>query len=93
MKAWHGHEEGDAAFGVSLAVCVVTTLLGLPAADGATEQRQGSRGRGEAGLEPHWLQLKWGVAVVSRAFDVWSAFAHGLPQEDVVRDIINLKIR
>lgn len=51
------------------------------------EQKEESGGREEAGLEPQRLHLKWGVAVVSRAFDVWSALAHGLPQEDVVRDL------
>lgn len=56
------------------------------------EQEEGSRERGEAGLDPQWLRLKWGVAVVSRAFDVWSAFTHGLPREDVVRYSLNLMI-
>lgn len=85
--AWHGRDAGDSAFGVSLAVGVVTTLLGPPEVDGGMDEKERLEGEEEEGQEPQWLQLKWGVAVVSRAFDVWSAFKHGLPHGDVVREI------
>lgn len=89
-EAWHGRDADDPAFGVSLAVGVVTTLLGPPEVSGAMDEKEALERPEEEGLDPQWLQLKWGVAVVSRAFDVWAAFEHGLPQEDVVRNGRNL---
>ena len=67
-------------------------MLGPAQADAAMEQEGGGRECGEGVLDAHWLRLKWGVAVVSRAFDVWSASVHGLPLEDVVRDSTKLMV-
>lgn len=65
QNSWSGREDSDTDFGVSLAVDVITTLQGKDTQAGAKA--------GKSNGEPMWLKLKWGMAVASRALDVWSA--------------------
>ena len=79
LITWGGLQAGQGdAYGTSLAVRVVQALLG--------PEKAGNRRRQKKGGEPLWLRLKWGIAIASRAFDVWSA-PSSLPNVDMVSGI------
>lgn len=61
--------------GISLAVRVVRDLRGPSKAGCGRAQEEGG--------EPAWLQLKWGIALAARAFDVTTA-PTSLPVADMV---------
>eukprot|EP00904_Undaria_pinnatifida_P011040 jgi/Undpi1/7066/HiC_scaffold_21.g09540.m1 len=67
---WIGHAAYDTAYGAFLAVNVVKTFMG--------ENYPGYTIDHDSNEEPLWLRLKWGVAIASRALDVWTSCRHGI---------------
>ena len=65
---WIGHAACDTAYGASLAVDVVKTFMG--------KNFTGYAIGDDDDEEPLWLRLKWGVAIASRALDVWTSCRH-----------------
>lgn len=74
---WIGHAAYDTAYGAFLAVNVVKTFMGENYA-GYTIDHDGNK-------DPLWLRLKWGVAIASRALDVWTSCRHGIDDTSVKR--------
>ena len=77
--AWQGRSIDDRSHGIELAVWVLRTLMGPTVVD-VQEIRRGM----ELGHEPDWLQLKWGLVIVSRGVDVLEAQSMGLKGEKLV---------
>lgn len=74
---WIGYASCDTARGACLAVNVIKTFMGDGCPEFAfTENKVGY---------PIWLKLKWGVAIASRALDVWTSCRNGFNGDLVSR--------